>query len=334
MSRYAATFVSPNGPGDARPTALQVVEDEGLLGKLAGKTALVTGANQGIGLETARALHATGATVFITVRDAAKGKAAVESITTGDKSSGAPVHVLEMELDSLKSVRAAAAAFIAQSSTLNILVNNAGIMAVPEAKTVDGFERQFGTNHLGHFLLFQLLRPALLAASTPAMPSRVVSVSSSVHRAGPVRLHDLAFEKEPYEPWLAYGQSKTANIYLSNEIERRYGAQGLHAIAIHPGLIQTNLATDAVLGEVDYTPDMLLQFKSVPQGAATSIVAALAKEWEGQGGVYLRNCAQDGPQKEGEFWGLSDVGFAPWAFDEAAAAELWEVSNKLVSFEE
>jgi len=226
MSRYIASHNHPQGPGDARATALQVVEDEALIGRLGGKVVLLTGANSGIGLETARAIHATGATLFVTARDSMKAQQAVYMIKNGPgPRSEAPVVAIEMRLDSLASVRAAARVFLAQSSKLNLLICNAGVMATPEEKTEDGFEIQFGTNHLGHFLLFQLLKPALLAATVPYFESRVISVASSAHRLGQVRLHGLNFGQEPYNTWAAYGQSKTANIYFANEIERRYGSK-------------------------------------------------------------------------------------------------------------
>lgn len=333
MSRYAASHANPQGPGDARPTALQVAEAEGLVGKLSSKVALVTGANQGIGLETARAFHATGATVFLTARDSTKTQQAINDVLTGPgPKSEAPVHAIELRLDSLESVRTAAKSFLAQGGKLNILILNAGVMATPEGKTEDGFEIQLGTNHLGHFLLFQLLKPALLAATTPSFQSRVVSVSSSAHRAGDIRFHDLNFEKEAYNPWLAYGQSKTANIYLANEIERRYGSQGLHALSLHPGIIMTNLSQYLSKEQIE-TPlsdELQNRMKSVPQGAATSIYAALSKEWEGRGGKFLSNCAEEAPAKPISNWMTGEAGYAPWAYDELSALKLWEESSKLV----
>lgn len=332
MSRYAAIFANPQGPGDTRPTALQIVEDEGVVGKLLGKTALITGANQGIGLETARALHATGITLYITARDTTKGNQAVESIKGGPgPKSDAPIHVLELQLDSFESVQNAANAFLSDTSKVNILILNAGVMATPEGRTKDGFETQFGTNHLGHFLLLQMLTPALLAASTPEFQSRVVSLSSAGHRAGGVRFHDLNFEKEAYDPWLAYGQSKTANIYLANEVERRYGGQGLHGLSVHPGLIPTNLGSHLPAESLKFTEEMMKDLKSIPQGAATTIVAAISKEWEGRGGKYLRDCTEDSPEDPGVHWSLSDRGYASWAFNESAAVELWETSLNLIS---
>lgn len=337
MSRYSAAYASPKGPGDARPTALQVVEDEGLFGKLTGKVALVTGANSGIGLETARALHATGATLFITARDATKAQKAIDEILKGTEvKSGAPIRAIELRLDSLESVRAAAKDFLEQSDKLNLLVLNAGIMCTPDEKTEDGFELQFGTNHLGHFLLFQLLKPALLAGTSPSLQSRVVSVSSIAHNDSGIRFHDFNFEKEPHNPWLAYGQSKTANIYLANEIERRYGAKGLHALSLHPGVIFTNLTNHMdVSGWIaSMTEEAKNDLKSAPQGAATTIYAALSKEWEGRGGKYLSNCAVEPPISTDRTWQEGASGHAAWAYDEASASKLWDESNKLVGIKE
>ncbi|OHW92665.1 WW domain-containing oxidoreductase [Colletotrichum incanum] len=337
MSRYAAAYAKPKGPGDARPTALQIVKDEELVGKLTDKVALVTGANSGIGLETARALHATGVTLFITARDSTKAQKAIDDILAGpDGKSGAPIHALELRLDSLKSVRAAAKAFLDQSEKLNLLILNAGIMCTPEGKTEDGFELQFGTNHLGHFLLFQLLKPAFLSGTTPSFQSRVVAVSSIAHNDSGIRFHDLNFEKEPYNPWIAYGQSKTANIYLANEIERRYGSKGLHALSLHPGVIFTNLAQhmDTTAWISSMTEDDKNELKSVPQGAATTIYAALSKEWEGRGGKYLNNCAVDPPIPAGKKWQEGASGHAVWAYDKDSAISLLDESNKLVGLSE
>ncbi|GKT46450.1 WW domain-containing oxidoreductase [Colletotrichum spaethianum] len=333
MSRYASSHVSPKGPGDARPTALQVVNDEGLICKLSGKVVLVTGANSGIGVETARAIHATGATLFLTARDLAKARQAVDSVKNGPgPKSDAPIHAIELRLDSLASVRSAAKAFLSKSDKLNLLILNAGVMATPEGKTEDGFETQFGTNHLGHFFLFQLLKPALLAASTPEFQSRVISVSSMAHRFGKVRFDDFNFTKDPYEPWSAYGQSKTANIYFANEVERRYGSKGLHALSLHPGIIATNLSQYLPKEHLEsIAKDEALQknMKSIPQGAATTIYAAISKEWEGRGGKYLSDLVEQGPADMGS---QSEPGYAPWAYDEVSAKQLWEESNKLVGF--
>jgi NAD(P)-dependent dehydrogenase (short-subunit alcohol dehydrogenase family) len=169
-------------------------------------------------------------------------------------------------------------------------------MATPKDKTKDGFELQFGTCHLGHFLLFELLKPALLKSATPEFPSRVVSVSSIGHRSGEVRFHDLGFtEPNSYQPWAAYGQAKTANIYLANEIERRYGSRNLHATSLHPGGIFTGLQVHVMdmMKQFD-TPEIRKVVKSSGQGASTSVYAALSEEWKHKGGKYLSDCREMG----------------------------------------
>ncbi|KAK1637402.1 WW domain-containing oxidoreductase [Colletotrichum phormii] len=347
MSRYAEAHQNPKGPGDARPTALQIIQDEDLIGKLTGKTILITGANQGIGLETARALYQTGATIFLGVRSREKGERAIADITafTKTKPSGS-LEIVEMSLDDFSSVRKGAQDFLSKSNNgkLNILINNAGIMAQTKTKTVDGFESQFATNHLGHFLLFRLLKPALLASATPAFSSRVVAVSSMAHRASDIRFDDVNFDEEgSYEPYTAYGQSKTANIYFSDEIERRYGAsRGLHSTSLHPGAILTSMAASqnvdveaakANLGEEKFNQLMGL-LKNPEQGAATTVYAAVSKEWENKGGKYLNDCAEGGPGVEGFTPASMDPGYAPWAYDEEKAARSWRESCKMVGVED
>jgi NAD(P)-dependent dehydrogenase (short-subunit alcohol dehydrogenase family) len=336
VGRYHEVHVHPKGPGDARPTALQIVKDEGLEGKMTDKVIFVTGASSGIGIETARALHVTGATVFMGVRDVKKGHEIVNEILSSDANNKAPMHVIGMTLDSFTSVRAAATEFLKQSNKLNILVLNAGVMATPLGRTVEGFETQFGTNHLGHFLLFQLLKQTLLASSTPDFNSRVVSVASAAHRFGPIRFHDYNFEEQDsYQPYIAYGQSKTANIYLANYIDRHYGPKGLHATSLHPGGIRTALQRHRSADEMKQWDQPSIQdyFKSPEQGAATSVYAALSKEWEGKGGKYLSNCEVMGPAK-GPGLDVGDDGYAEWAYNEADEDRLWRDSCKFVGAEE
>ncbi|KIL93881.1 hypothetical protein FAVG1_02443 [Fusarium avenaceum] len=335
MSRYATVHANPKGPGDSRPTALQVVKDEGLLDKLFDKVVLITGGNQGVGLETARALHATGARVFITARSSAKLEQGINDIVSWPEAkSTAPVYGIELRLDSLKSVRTAAKAFLARSEKLNILILNAGVMATPEGRTEDGFETQFGTNHLGHFLLFQLLKTALVASATPAFQSRVISLTSKAHRTGGVRFEDLNFEKELYDPWLAYAQSKTANIYFAAELERIYKTKGVHALAVHPGSILTNLTQHVDMSQFDLSGDLGRHLKSPSQGAATTVYAALSKDWEGRGGTYLSNCAEEPPLEPGVDPVSVHPGYAPWIYNEDLESKLWDESNRLVGFEE
>ncbi|EXL42108.1 hypothetical protein FOCG_15460 [Fusarium oxysporum f. sp. radicis-lycopersici 26381] len=331
MSRYAEVHAKPQGPGDARPTALQIVKDEDLLGKLKGTVVLITGGNQGIGLETARALHATGATVYITARSPEKIDQGINDIMSWPEAkSEAPVYGIELRLDSFKSVRAAAEDFLAKADKLNILILNAGVMATPEGRTEEGFETQFGTNHLGHFLLFQLLKPALLAAITPSFQSRVISVASKAHRFGGIRWDDFNFEKEAYNPWLAYAQSKTANIYFATELDRRYADQGLHGLSVHPGYILTNLGKYVDLSTIDLDGPIKNALRNKAQGAATTVYAAVSKEWEGRGGKYLADFVEERLVRPGVEPTSPELGHAAWIYDEEEERKLWELSERLV----
>ena len=335
MSRYTSVHANPQGPGDARPTALQIIKDEGLIGKLTDKVVLITGGNSGIGLETAKVLHATGATIYITARDSNKVEKAIEEIKAWPEAeSDAPVYGIEMSLDSYASVRAGAKKFLEKETKLNILILNAGTMATPEGRTEDGFETQFGTNHLGHFLFFQLLKPALAAASTPSFQSRVISLSSKGHRLSPVRFNDYNFEKEPYQPWFAYAQSKTANILFATELERRYGDQGIHSLSVHPGSIHTNLTRHIDLASLNLPEEMALYLKNPEQGAATTVYAAVSKDWEGKGGKYLSNCAEEPPLEKGADPSSVVSGYADWIYNEEFEKRLWDESLKMIKWEE
>jgi NAD(P)-dependent dehydrogenase (short-subunit alcohol dehydrogenase family) len=326
-TRYESAHQNPNGPGDRRPTAHQIIEDEQLRGKWSDKTILITGCSSGIGIETARALLETGATLYLTARDLNKAKSALGSILENNR-----VHLLELDLKSLASVRKCADAFLAESDRLNVLIANAGVMATPEGRTVDGFETQFGTNHLAHFLLIELLRPTLIKSSSADFKSRVVILSSGAHRVGGINFSNLTLEGE-YHPWAAYGQSKTANLYTANELERRYGNQGLHAWSVHPGLIMTGL--------MQFLPEETLQgwgndanvnkkLKSPEQGASTTVWAATVKALEGDGGKYLEECQIAKPTPAGQEQDLSQPGYAPHAYDEEKERLLWEKSLELV----
>ena len=337
MSRYAAVHVDPQGAGDARPTAMQIVQDEGLVGQLAGKVMLITGGSAGIGAETVRAFHATGAKVLLTVRSFEKGQQVIDSILSDNKSSKAEIIPIKMELSSLDSVRAGAQEILSKTDKLNVLVNNAGVMATPEGRTKDGFETQFGTCHVAHFLLFQLLKSTLLKSSTPAFQSRVVCVASTGHRGGPIRVDDYNFDQpSSYDPWIAYGQAKTANMYLANEIERRYSSQGLHGISIHPGGIRSGLQvySNETMGDVWEQPEVKAREKSPEQGAATTVYAALSRDCEGKGGVYLANCAVMGPFKGKSSLDITDDGYAPHAYDAVLEGRLWKDSLRMVCLED
>ncbi|KAH8810668.1 hypothetical protein F5884DRAFT_897237 [Xylogone sp. PMI_703] len=331
-NRYTEAHLNPNGPGDARPTALQVVKDEGLEGKLTDKVFLVTGVSSGIGIETVKALAATGAVVYGTVRNLEKGRQALGSVLSPGR-----VELLHCDLSSLASVRVCAEEFLKKSKKLNVLIANAGVMAIQTlTKTVDGFEEQFATNHLAHFLLFQLLKPTMLASSSPDFQSRVVMLSSSGHRSNGVIFDDINFDTpDSYSPFVAYGQSKSANIYMASYIERHYGKRGLHGLAVHPGGIWSGLGAHLPEEQMAYlkSDQALAKIMKTPeQGAATSVLAALGKEFEGRGKVYLEDSGEWGPAEEGA--PSTDRGYAKHAFDEVAEDRLWRVSNQLVGIKE
>ncbi|KAJ6096231.1 hypothetical protein N7486_006977 [Penicillium sp. IBT 16267x] len=317
MSRYAAAHVSPKGPGDSRPTALQIVEDERMEGKLKGKVIVITGTSSGLGIETARALFTTGAKLYLTARNVTKAKTALADILQPGRTE-----FIEMDLESFES-----------TDKVHILINNAGVMAVPDLQfTKDGHELQFGTNHLSHFLLFQLLKPALLAASTTGLHSRVVNVSSGAHRLNGINAPDnYNFQKGGYDPWVSYAQSETANIYMANEIERRYGSRGLHATSLHPGGIATGLSKyipEAEIAAMLEDQALVKTLKSPEQGAATTVWAAIGKEWENKGGKYLSNCAEaKGGTDDGNMEGADYVSHT---YNPESEARLWEDSLKIV----
>jgi NAD(P)-dependent dehydrogenase (short-subunit alcohol dehydrogenase family) len=333
MSSYASAHANPQGPGDARPTALQIVQSENLEGRLKGKVIVITGTSSGIGIETARALSKTGATLFLIARDLKKARDALGDILD---TPGAHITLAEMDNASLKSVREAASSILTQSNNqVNILINNAGVMAIPSLQlSADGYEMQFAVNHLSHFLLFQLLKPALLSSATSEMHSRVVNVSSSGHRllTGPF---NYTFKEGGYNPWVAYGQSKAANVYMANEIDRRYGSKGLHATSLHPGAIDTPLGKfmdpKQVAAFKNNEASMRI-LKSLEQGAATTVAAAVGREWEDKGGKYLVDCAE---AMRGEDDGsASGIGYVSHTYDPEMEAKLWQDSLEMVGLKD
>ncbi|KAI1827134.1 short chain dehydrogenase [Xylaria intraflava] len=325
MSRYAEAHAHRTGPGDARPTALQIIKDEGREGTMADKVFLLTGASAGIGIETARALAATGAKVYLTVRDLEKGRAACQSFLEPGR-----VELIELDISKLQSVRAAAATFLQKSSQLNVLVCNAGIMMVPtREETEDGFEMQLATNYLGHFLLFWLLKDALIKSSTPEFQSRLINVSSSGHHASEIVWDDFNLEKDgAYDAAVAYGQSKLAQIYQAAYVDRHFGSQGLHALSLMPGsIIDTSLSKYVPQSMVDHfvqDPFLSKFVKSREQGAATTIIAAVGREWEGKGGEYLENCAVATPEP----FLHSLIGIKDFTHDEAKEDKTWKLTLK------
>lgn len=330
MSRYAEAHANISGPGDARPTALQIIKDEGVESKLAGKVIVITGTSSGIGVETARALLLTEARLFLTARNLEKAKTALGSILESGRAE-----LIEMDNTSLSSVRGAAETILQKSNgQVNILINNAGIMAIPKLEyTKDGIEMQFGVNHLSHFLLFQLLKPALLASAGPELSSRVVNLSSSAHNVASINESgNYNFEKGGYNAWVSYGQSKTANIYMANEIERRYGSRGLHATSVHPGVILTGLMQHvdaAVSEEMKKNEAAMKALKSPEQGAATTVWAAIGQEWERKGGEFLADCGKTSPAS-GKGDKITMEGYAAHAYNPEGEARLWRDSLKMV----
>jgi NAD(P)-dependent dehydrogenase (short-subunit alcohol dehydrogenase family) len=292
---------------------------------LQGRRFFVTGASTGLGEETARAFAAHGAAVTMAARDVDRGAAAAERIRT--TVPGADLEVRRLELASLAGVRACAEGFLGDHDRLDVLVNNAGVMACPFGTTADGFELQFGTNHLGHFLLTNLLAPALVATA----PARVVSLSSRGHRRSDVDLDDPNFEHTPYDPWVGYGRAKTANVLFAIELDHRFADRGVRAFAVHPGTISTELGrhlTDESLAALvaSMPPGQEMRWKSVPEGAATSVWAATAAELDGRGGLYLEDCGIGEPTDDP----AARTGVRPYALDPGRAAALWELSERLV----
>jgi NAD(P)-dependent dehydrogenase (short-subunit alcohol dehydrogenase family) len=289
-----------------------------------GKRAIVTGGSSGIGLETARALAAAGAEVTLAVRDSDAVPAGAEDIAT---STGHPVDVAELELADLRSVDA----FVADwDGPLDILVNNAGVMALPGLSlSLQGWELQFATNHLGHFALAFGLHDALAAADDGA---RVVSLSSRGHVQSPVVFDDINFDFRPYDPMLAYGQSKTANMLFAVEATNRWETDGITANAVHPGAV----ATTNLSRHLD--PDVLeaikasgtYRYKTAEQGAATSVFAATSPLLEGIGGRYFVDCNET-PVVDHAFTDGSGTGVAAYALDPANAERLWELSIEALS---
>jgi NAD(P)-dependent dehydrogenase (short-subunit alcohol dehydrogenase family) len=295
---------------------------------LEGRVIAVTGASAGLGVETARALAGAGATVVLVGRDRVKLEGVLAQL--GEQDPAADYDHEIVDLADLDSVRGGAANLLARYPEIHALVNNAGVMACPLSRTVQGFELQFGTNHLGHFLLTGLLLPALLAAAEAAGESRVVSLSSAGHRLAPVDFEDPNYEQRGYDKWGAYGQAKSANSLFALGLERRFGNRGLHANAVHPGAINTELGRyltpeDIAMISAPAPDGQELVFKTVAQGAATSVWAATAPELAGRGGLYLEDCGVAGPAAPGSY-----VGYQSHALDPAQAERLWELSESLV----
>lgn len=296
---------------------------------LSGKTVFITGANSGLGKESARAMASKGAHIVMAGRDQAKLDSALADIHA--EQSDAKLETILCNLDSLGAVRASALEANRRFDKIDLLINNAGVMACPMGRTVDGFETQFGTNHLGHFALTKGLMPLLKKGADISGSSRIVNLSSRGHHIAPVDLNDPNFASREYNEWLSYGQAKTANALFSAGLETRFSDQNIHAIAVHPGGIETNLGRHLspeqreALGQRVITADPNFEWKSIPQGAATQVWAATSPELDGRGGVYCEDCHIAQIDDESTVSGVRS-----YALDRAKADALWDLSEGLI----
>lgn len=290
---------------------------------LSGRTALVTGATSGLGAETARALAAAGAQVVLTAREVSAAEAVAVQIRAAHPDVG--LEVFGVDLADLESVGALADRIDERGLPIDFLINNAGVMYTPFERTRDGFELQFGTNHLGHFALTTRLLPSLTAAADRSgVHSRVITLSSDAHKAFPVDLMDPNFHDREYNKFASYGQSKSANVLMTVELERRFGEQGVRAFAVHPGVCATGIARHMSREDraemkrmAAGSKNTLTNLKTIPEGAATSVWGAVAPALESAGGAYLADC---------------EVGEARnHATDPATAVALWDLSVQLTS---
>jgi NAD(P)-dependent dehydrogenase (short-subunit alcohol dehydrogenase family) len=303
-------------PFDATSTADDVLRDV----DLTGKRAIVTGGASGIGVETARALARAGAEVTLAVRDTAAGARVAEEIASTTNNRRVIVSPLDL------SVRNSVNAFTKRwTGPLHILINNAGIMASPLSRTAERWEMQFGTNHLGHFALTLGLKRAMAAAGG----ARVVSVSSSAHLRAAIDFCDIHFERRAYDPWLAYGQSKTANVLFAVAATHKWSDYGIMMNALMPGAIRTSLQRHVSEAELDKLRAGMggeaVAWKSPQQGAATSVLAAASPLLDGVSGRYFEDCNEAETFAPGMRRGV-----AAHALDPEAAERLWDISLETV----
>jgi NAD(P)-dependent dehydrogenase (short-subunit alcohol dehydrogenase family) len=301
---------------------------------LKGKRALVTGVSAGIGVETARALAAHGAHVVGAARDLRKAEAATAQVKKDAEANGGSFELVELDLSSLRSVRACADGLLKKGEQFDLVIANAGVMATPFGKTVDGFETQFGTNHLGHFVLVNRIAPLIRDGG------RLVNLSSAGHRFSNVDLEDPNFEKTTYEPFVAYGRSKTANILFAVAFDKRHKARGVRAAAVHPGVIQTELSRYMGQETMEQLIKQLsqqlaaegksLEWKTIPQGAATSVWAAAVAGAGEIGGKYCENCHVGKVVADDVAISPVSEGVRGYALDEKNAEALWRKSEEMV----
>lgn len=299
---------------------------------LHGKRILVTGVSAGLGVETARSLAAHGAHVVGAARDLAKARAATAQVQKEAADNEGRFEVVELDLANLKSVRACADELL-KGDAFDVVIANAGVMATPFGHTVDGFETQFGTNHLGHFVLVNRIAPLIRG--------RLINLSSAGHRYSNVDLNDPNFERTPYEPFIAYGRSKTANILFAVAFDKRHRDRGVRAAAVHPGGIRTELGRYVNSAQLQTIIDQInrqlsaegkpaFQWKSIPQGAATSVWAAVVAAPDEIGGRYCENCHVGQIVPDSATISAISEGVRGYALDPKTAEALWKKSEELV----
>jgi NAD(P)-dependent dehydrogenase (short-subunit alcohol dehydrogenase family) len=302
---------------------------------LKGQRILVTGVSAGIGVETARSLAAHGAQVIGTARDLTKAKAATGQVRKDAAAKGGSFELVELDLANLKSVRACADGLLAKGEAFDVVIANAGVMATPFGHTTDGFETQFGTNHLGHFVLVNRI------ASLIRDGGRLVNLSSAGHRYANVDLNDPNFEHTPYEPFVAYGRSKTANILFAVAFDKLHRDRGVRAAAVHPGGIKTELGRYVEPGRMENVVNEInqqlaaqgkgpFQWKSIPQGAATSVWAAVVAPADEIGARYCENCHVGKTVPDDTTITAVSEGVRGYALDAKNAEALWKKSEELV----
>jgi len=294
---------------------------------LSGKRILVTGASAGLGVETVRTLAAHGASVVGTARDLAKARRALAEVFP-QAAKGAAIDLVELDLASLKSARKAANELLAQARPFDVIIANAGVMACPRGKTEDGFETQFGTNHLGHFVFVNKLVPLLKPGG------RIATLSSAGHQISDVNIDDPNFERTEYQPFTAYGRSKTANILYAVALDHRLKGRGIRATSLHPGGIQTELARHMTPELIELmmarwrstTGETTVRFKNIPQGTATSVWSTFVAPAEAVGGHYCEDCHVAEVNNDA----TKRIGVRSYALDPARAEALWSKSEEMV----
>jgi NAD(P)-dependent dehydrogenase (short-subunit alcohol dehydrogenase family) len=302
---------------------------------LKGKRILVTGVSAGLGVETARSLAAHGAKVVGAARDLNKATAATQQVRKDAAENGGSLELVELDLGNLKSVRSCADGLLAKGEAFDVIIANAGVMATPLGHTADGFETQFGTNHLGHFVLVNRI------ASLIRDGGRLINLSSLGHRYSNVDLNDPNFERTPYEPWLAYGRSKTANILFAVAFDKRHRDRGVRAAAVHPGVIHTELARHVDASQIEKIIEQRnqqlaaegkapFQWKTIPQGAATSVWAGAVARAEEIGGRYCEDCHVSKVVPASVDVESMTEGVRSYALDPNNAEALWKKSEEMV----